>query len=65
MVSAPSSTRSCRVGAGITSTLRDVVRTLQLRRRAGGADRTGAEITPVLAHEGNSWSAGLDLKDLL
>jgi len=26
---------------------------------------TGAQITPSLAHEGNSWAVGVDLKDLL
>jgi len=25
----------------------------------------GAEITPAIAHEGNAWAVGVDLKDVL
>jgi hypothetical protein len=53
------------LGRGVTSTLRDVVRTFNFGVVQVVPTGTGAEITPALAHEGSSWSAGLNLKDLV
>jgi hypothetical protein len=53
------------LGDGFTSTLRDVVRTFNFGVVQVVPTGAGAEITPVIAHEGNSWAAGANLKDLL
>jgi len=55
----------CDVGSGIRSTLRDVVTkfnfgVIQILPRGDGA-----EIVPLLAHEGNAVALGLDIADLL
>ena len=53
------------LGSGFNSTLRDVVRTFNFGVVQVVPKGNGAEITPVIAHEGNSWAAGANLKDLL
>ena len=53
------------LGGGFTSTLRDVVRDFNFGVVQVVPTGTGAEITPALAHEGNSWAVGVDVKDLL
>jgi len=53
------------LGGGFTSTLRDVVRSFNFGVVQVVPTGTGAQITPSLAHEGNSWAVGVDLKDLL
>jgi hypothetical protein len=53
------------LGSGFTATLRDVVRTFNFGVVQVVPKGNGAEITPVIAHEGNSWAAGANLKDLL
>lgn len=53
------------LGGGFTSTLRDVVRSFNFGVVQVVPTGTGAEITAALAHEGNSWAVGADLKDLL
>lgn len=53
------------LGGGFTSTLRDVVRDFNFGVVQVVPTGTGAEITPALAHEGNAWAVGVDVKDLL
>jgi alkaline phosphatase D len=53
------------LGSGFNSTLRDVVRTFNFGVVQVVPKGNGADITPVIAHEGNSWAAGANLKDLL
>ena len=53
------------LGSGVTSTLRDVVRDFNFGVVQMVPTGTGAEMTPIIAHEGNSWAAGANLKDLL
>ena len=53
------------LGGGFTSTLRDVVRAFNFGVVQVVPTGTGAEITPSIAHEGNAWAAGANLKDLL
>jgi hypothetical protein len=53
------------LGSGFNATLRDVVRTFNVGVVQIVLKGNGAEILPVIAHEGNSWAAGANLKDLL
>lgn len=53
------------LGGGFTSTLRDVVRSFNFGVVQVVPTGSGAEITPAIAHEGNSWAVGANLKDLL
>jgi hypothetical protein len=53
------------LGSGFNATLRDVVRTFNFGVVQVVPKGNGAEILPVIAHEGNSWAAGANLKDLL
>jgi PhoD-like phosphatase len=50
---------------GIRSTLRDVVNRFNFGVVQVQPTGSGAEISAVLAHEGNAFAAGLDLKDLI
>jgi hypothetical protein len=53
------------LGGGFTSTMRDVVRSFNFGVVQVVPTGAGAEIVPALAHEGNAWSVGVDVKDLL
>jgi hypothetical protein len=53
------------VAPGIRSTLREVVKEFNFGVVQVVPTGAGAEITPILAHEGNSTVWGLDVKDLL
>ncbi|HRO59489.1 MAG TPA: hypothetical protein PK177_10060, partial [Burkholderiaceae bacterium] len=53
------------LGGGFASTLRDVVRDFNFGVVQVVPTGTGAQITPAIAHEGNAWAAGANLKDLL
>jgi hypothetical protein len=53
------------LGGGFTSTLRDVVRDFNFGVVQVVPTGMGAEITPAIAHEGNAWAVGVDLKDVL
>ena len=53
------------LGGGFTSTLRDVVRDFNFGVVQVLPTGAGAQIAPALAHEGNAWAAGANLKDLL
>jgi hypothetical protein len=50
---------------GIRSTLRDVVNVFNFGVVQVQPTGSGAEISAVLAHEGNSSALGLDVKDLI
>jgi hypothetical protein len=50
---------------GIRSTLRDVVNQFNFGIVQVQPTGSGAEISAVLAHEGNAFAAGLDVKDLI
>ncbi|NLD70263.1 MAG: alkaline phosphatase family protein [Limnobacter sp.] len=53
------------LGGGFTSTLRDVVRDFNFGVVQVLPTGAGAQVAPALAHEGNAWAAGANLKDLL
>ena len=53
------------VAPGIQSTLREVVNRFNYGVVQVQPTGSGAEISGVLAHEGNAFAFGLDLKDLL
>ena len=53
------------VAGGFVSTLREVVREFNFGVVQVVPTGTGAEITPILAHQGNSYNLGVDLSDLL
>jgi hypothetical protein len=53
------------LGFGIRSTLRDVVNVFNFGVVQVQPTGSGAEISAVLAHEGNGFVFGLDVKDLI
>lgn len=53
------------VSGGFVSTLREVVREFNFGVVQVVPTGAGAEITPILAHQGNSYNLGVDLSDLL
>jgi hypothetical protein len=53
------------VAPGIRSTLRDIVTDFNFGVVQVLPTGSGAEITPILAHDGNSYAFGVDVKDLL
>jgi hypothetical protein len=53
------------LGLGIRSTLRDVVNRFNFGVVQVQPTGNGAEFNAVLAHEGNGFAFGLDLKDLI
>lgn len=53
------------VAPGVHSKLRDIVREFNFGVVQVMPTGSGAEITPAIAHEGNSFNVGVDLSDLL
>ena len=53
------------VAPGIRSTLRDIVTDFNFGVVQVLPSGSGAEVTPILAHDGNSYAFGVDVKDLL
>jgi hypothetical protein len=55
----------CSLAFGLRSTLRDVVNRFNFGVVQVQPTRSGAEISAVLAHEGNAFALALDVKDLI
>jgi hypothetical protein len=53
------------LASGIRSTLREVVNTFNFGVVQVQPTGAGAEVSAVLAHEGNAFAAGLDVTDLI
>ena len=53
------------LGSGFSATMREIVREFNFGVVQVVPTGNGAQITPAIAHEGTSWAAGLDLRDLL